>query len=211
LKKSLVDLDLHYLQEEIPKALQQSLDGVARVSKIVSAMKDFSHPSLGVKGSVDLNHAIESTVTVCRNEWKYAADLALDLDPALPLVPCFADEFNQVVLNMIINATHAIEAASAEREDGAKGLIRIVTRQVDQHIEVHVSDTGAGIPESILDHIFDPFFTTKAVGKGTGQGLAIAHSVIVDKHKGRIRVETELGKGTTFILELPLDANGGAP
>lgn len=211
LKSALDGLDLNYLQEEIPKAIQQSLDGVARAAKIVSAMKDFSHPSLGTKGLVDLNHAIESTVTVCRNEWKYAADLEMDLDPALPLVPCFADEFNQVVLNLVVNATHAIEAASGGREPGAKGLIRIMTRHHGQHIEVQVSDTGTGIPEGIRTRIFDPFFTTKALGKGTGQGLAIAHSVIVDKHGGSIRVETEPDKGSTFILELPLDGRGGSP
>jgi PAS domain S-box-containing protein len=204
-------LGLDYLQEEIPKAIQQSLEGVARVSKIVSAMKDFSHPSLGVKGLVDLNHAIESTVTVCRNEWKYVADLELNPDPALPLVPCFADEFNQVVLNLIINAAHAIEEANGGQQAGAKGLIRVSTRLGDQHVEIRVSDTGTGIPDRIRDRIFDPFFTTKPLGKGTGQGLAIARSVIVDKHGGTIRVESELGKGTTFVLELPVGGSGSSP
>ena len=243
LKKDLEALDLDYLHDEIPKAIQQSLDGVSRVAKIVSAMKDFSHPSMGVKGLVDLNHAIESTVTVCRNEWKYVAELELDLDSGLPLVPCFADEFNQVVLNLVINAAHAIEEANGVLHASAKGLIRVSTRLLDQTggpgfawtprgvqegdaedakqpggpprscqiVEIRVSDSGTGIPESIRSRIFDPFFTTKAVGKGTGQGLAIARAVIVDKHGGSIRVETEAGKGTTFILELPMNGNGGSP
>jgi two-component system, NtrC family, sensor kinase len=208
LKGRLEALDLDYLQKEIPRAILQSLDGVARVAKIVSAMKDFSHPSMGVKGMADLNRAIENTVTVCRNEWKYVAELELDLDPSLPLVPCFADEFNQVVLNLVINAAHAIEEAAGGRAPEAKGLIRISTRLRGERVEIRVSDTGTGIPENIRDRIFDPFFTTKALSKGTGQGLAIARSVIVDKHQGSIQVETEAGKGTTFILELPMSGNG---
>jgi signal transduction histidine kinase len=174
-------------------------------------MKHFSHPSMGVKKLVDLNQAIESTILVCRNEWKYVADLELELDHTLPMVPCIADEFNQVILNLVINAAHAIEAASEELEKGTKGLIRILTRHHDQQVEVLVSDTGTGIPENIRARIFDPFFTTKPIGKGSGQGLAIARSIIVDKHRGSIRVETEPGKGTTFILELPLDRDSNAP
>jgi len=211
LEKGLDGLDLDYLQQEIPKAVQQSLDGVARVSKIVSAMKDFSHPSQGVKGLVDLNHAIESTVTVCRNEWKYVADLELEPDPDLPLVPCFADEFNQVVLNLIINAAHAIAEVTGGRQTGAKGLIRITTCLRDRCVEIRFSDTGTGIPEKIRERIFEPFFTTKPLGKGTGQGLAIARSVIVDKHGGIIRVESEMGKGTTFVIELPMPGSPSAP
>jgi two-component system NtrC family sensor kinase len=212
LKMRLASLDLDYLQEEVPKALLQSLEGVWRVTKIVSAMKDFSHPSMGLKGLVDLNHAIESTTTVCRNEWKYVADLELDMDQALPLVPCYADEFNQVVLNLIINAAHAIEDTRMGSSSEAKGVIRVSTRLRDQYVEIRVSDTGTGIPVNIRDRIFDPFFTTKALSKGTGQGLAIARSVIVDKHKGSIQVETEPGRGTTFILQLPMTENGiGSP
>ena len=195
-------LDLAYLRDEIPKAIQQSLDGVARVARFVSAMKDFSHPSMGVKGILDLNRVIESTVLVCRNEWKYMAELDLDLDPELPAISGYADELNQAVLNLVVNAAHAIEAAGL-REQGGKGLIRIRTRRAPGHVEIHVSDNGTGIPEAIRERIFDPFFTTKPVGKGTGQGLAIAHDIIVERHRGRIRIDTAPGQGTTFILELP--------
>jgi PAS domain S-box-containing protein len=211
LKSALDALDLKYLQEELPKAIQESLEGVSRVSKIVAAMKEFSHPSMGLKRLVNLNRAIESTVLVCRNEWKYLADLELELDQTLPMVPCITDEFNQVILNLVINAAHAIEAASEGLEKCKKGLIRIITRHHNQLVEVLVSDTGTGIPDNIRARIFDPFFTTKPIGKGSGQGLAIARSIIVDKHQGGIRVETEPGKGTTFILELPLDGDISAP
>jgi signal transduction histidine kinase len=141
---------------------------------------------------------------VSRNEWKYVADLTTDFDPKLPLVPCIAGEFNQVLLNLIVNAAHAI--ADVVKGSGSKGAIRIGTRRNGDFAEIRVSDTGAGIPEAIRSKVFDPFFTTKAVGKGTGQGLAIAHSVIVQKHQGTIRFESETGQGTTFVIQLPLEA-----
>jgi len=200
--------DLPYLMDEVPKAIQQSLEGVARVSNIVSAMKDFSHPNAAEKTAADLNRAINSTLTVCRNEWKYVADLATDFDPNLPLVPCLLGEFNQVVLNLVVNAAHAIADAVKE---GEKGAIHVSTRQDGEWIEIRVSDTGTGIPEKIRSRVFDPFFTTKEVGKGTGQGLAIAHSVITEKHGGTIHFETQLGKGTTFILRLPIAEKKTAP
>jgi signal transduction histidine kinase len=194
--------DLDYLAKEIPKSIEQSVEGIERVAKIVRAMKDFAHPGKNEKTAVDLNKAIESTVTVARNEWKYVADLELTLAPALPPVPCLAGEFNQVILNMIINAAHAI--ADVVRGTGRKGIITITTAQAGDCVEVRVADTGTGIPEAIRHKIFDPFFTTKAVGKGTGQGLAIARSVVADKHGGTIRVESDVGIGTTFIIRLPL-------
>ncbi len=195
--------DLEYLTEEIPKAIQQSMEGVERVSKIVRAMREFSHPGTEEKTSIDINNAIESTITVARNEWKYVAEVITDFEPLLPLVPCLPGEFNQVILNMIINAVHAI-ADVVEPGTGEKGLIRISTRRVEKWVEIRLSDTGGGIPEAIRSRIFDPFFTTKGVGKGTGQGLAISHSVIVDKHGGTITVESEPGQGTTFIIRLPI-------
>jgi PAS domain S-box-containing protein len=196
------EADLEYLREEIPKAIQQSLEGVERVSKIVGAMKEFSHPGTAEKVAIDINRAIESTITVARNEWKYVAEMVTDFDLSMPLIPCLPGEFNQVVLNMIINAAHAIaDANKAELRE--KGTITVSTRSLDEHAELRISDTGTGIPESIRPRIFDPFFTTKDVGKGTGQGLAIAHSVIVDKHGGTIRFESEMGKGTTFVITLP--------
>jgi PAS domain S-box-containing protein len=201
--------DLGYLTAEIPKAIDQSLEGVERVAKIVQAMKDFSHPGTGEKKAVDVNKAIESTVMVARNEWKYVAELVTDLDPGLPLVPCLQDEFNQVLLNLIINAAHAI-GDTLGRGEGTKGTITISTRKQGDWVEIKLKDTGAGIPEEIRTKIFDPFFTTKEVGKGTGQGLAISHAVIVDKHGGTINYETEMGKGTTFIIRLPWRSSGSA-
>ncbi|RLB44107.1 MAG: hypothetical protein DRH12_00815, partial [Deltaproteobacteria bacterium] len=196
------EIDLEYLMEEIPKAIEQSMEGVRRVAKIVRAMKEFSHPGVQEKTPIDINHAIENTSTVARNEWKYVADLELDLDPSLPPVPCLPGEFNQVILNMIINAAHAISDVIQGKE--GKGKITITTKRKEHEVEIRISDTGTGIPEKIRDRIFDPFFTTKQVGKGTGQGLAISRSVIVDKHGGTIRVESEVGKGTTFIITLPI-------
>jgi PAS domain S-box-containing protein len=196
--------DAGYLLDEIPRAIDQTLEGVARVSTMVSAMKEFSHPGTKEKVLVDLNHAIDSTITVARNEWKYVADMETDFDPSLPLISCQAGEFNQVILNLIVNAAHAI--ADVIREGGPeKGSIAIQTRNCLEWAEIRVQDSGSGIPEEVRSRIFDPFFTTKEIGKGTGQGLAIARSVVVDKHGGTIHFETETGKGTTFIIRLPHD------
>ena len=168
-------------------------------------MKDFSHPGTNEKTSMDLNRSIESTLTVCRNEWKYVADLVTEFDPALPPVNCLPGEFNQVILNLIVNAAHAI--ADVVGDGGTKGAITVSTRLDGEWVEIRIRDSGTGIPEHARAKVFDPFFTTKGVGKGTGQGLAIAHNVIVEKHGGTIQFETELGKGTTFIIRLPLAAN----
>ena len=194
--------DLDYLAEEIPKALGQSLDGIERVTNIVRAMKEFSHPGTTEKTALDLNRAIESTLTVCRSEWKYVAELVTEFDAGLPPVPVLPGEFNQVVLNIVINATHAI--ADVVGNGGGKGTITVGTRQDGDWAEVRIRDSGTGIPEHARERVFDPFFTTKGVGKGTGQGLAIAHSVVVEKHGGTLRFETETGKGTTFVIRLPL-------
>jgi signal transduction histidine kinase len=198
-------VDVEYVLEEIPKAIAQTLEGISRVAGLVGAMKEFSHPGTGKKVLLDLNRAIESTVTVTRNEWKYVADMNLNLDASLPMVRCLPGEFNQVILNMIINASHAIADVVAEG-DAAKGLISIETRSLGDAVEIRIQDTGGGIPETVRTRIFDPFFTTKEIGKGTGQGLAIARSVIVDKHQGSIDVETESGRGTTFVIRLPCEA-----
>lgn len=195
--------DIEYLITEIPNALQQALEGVSRIAKIVQSMKDFAHPGSNEKKATDLNRAIESTITVARNEWKYVADLETEYDEMLPPIPCLVGELNQVILNMIINASHAItDVVGTVGND--KGLIKISTKRQGDWAEIRVSDSGAGIPEPIRKKIFDPFFTTKEVGKGTGQGLAISHNVIVEKHKGTIEVESEVGKGTTFIIRLPI-------
>ena len=195
--------DLDYHIQQIPAAIDETLEGVARVSKIVRAMKEFSHPGGKEKNAADLNRAIDSTTTVARNEWKYVADLVLDLDPKLPPVPCFISDFNQAILNLVVNAAHTI-ADAVHDQKGKKGTITIRTRREDQHAEIRVTDTGMGIPEMHRQRIFEPFFTTKEVGKGTGQGLTVVYSSIVKKHGGTVTFETETGKGTTFILRLPL-------
>ncbi len=202
LQRRLAELDLAFLRDEIPKAIDQSLEGLGQVSSIVLAMKEFSHPGSAEKAPADLNAAILSTVTVCRNRWKYVARLETALAAELPLVPCLVAEFNQVILNLVVNAADAI----VERfgEGGAdRGLIRVSTRKAASSVEVSVSDNGAGIPAEIRGRIFDPFFTTKRIGKGTGQGLAISRSVIVDKHDGTIDCASQPGVGTTFTIRLP--------
>lgn len=198
--------DLDYVTEEIPQAIAQTAEGVERVTKIVRAMKDFAHPGSDERAPVNLNAAIESTVTVSRNEWKYIADLQTDLAPDLPPVPCLLSQFNQAILNMIVNAAHAI--ADTVKVTGQKGLITIASRRDGDDAEIRITDTGTGIPEEIRPKIFDPFFTTKEVGKGTGQGLAISRSIVADKHGGAIAVESEVGKGTIFIVRLPAKSGG---
>ena len=201
-------LDLSYLHEQVPLAIRQSLDGVAQISRIVSSMKDFSHPGSAELQPEDLNRIIDSTLVISRNAWKYVAKVETRFDPELPPVPCLAGEFNQVVLNLVVNAAHAIEQRLAETRESGPGTITLATRRLGQEVQVSVTDDGAGIAPEVLPRIFDPFFTTKPQGKGTGQGLAIAHSVVVDKHRGRIQVESEPGVGTTFTITLPLSAQG---
>jgi PAS domain S-box-containing protein len=194
--------DLDYLVKEVPGAIQQSGAGIAQIKKIVQAMKEFSHPSDEMQ-MVNLNRSIESTVTVAKNEWKYVSDVKLELADNLPPVACHPSEINQVILNLVVNAAHAIgDVVKAEK--GAKGLITIATRADGADVVVTIEDTGGGIPQGIRDKVFDPFFTTKEVGKGTGQGLAIAHRIIVEHHEGSIRFETEVGKGTRFVIRLPI-------
>ncbi len=209
MENTVAEADLEYVSEEIPKALQQSLDGSERVGKIVQAMKEFSHPGTTEKKPIDLNKAIESTITVARNEWKYVADVVTDFDPQLPVVPCLPGEFNQVILNLLINAAHAIETALGPEAE-VKGTITVTTRITESSVEIWLTDTGTGIPEAVRKKLFDPFFTTKEVGKGTGQGLAIAHDVIVNKHGGTLTFESTIGVGTTFIIQLPCDQVGNA-
>jgi two-component system, NtrC family, sensor kinase len=200
------DVDFDYLAEKGPRAVEAALDGVKRVAHIVSAMKEFSHPGKVEKSMADLNRELETTITISMNVWKYVADIERDFDPRLPPVPCHPGEINQVVLNLIVNAAHAIGDVTDNGARG-KGVIKVSTGRKDAFVEIRVSDTGTGIPEKVRQRIFDPFFTTKEVGRGTGQGLAIARTTVVDKHRGAIDVETEVGKGTTFIVRLPLAAS----
>ena len=199
----LAQIDFAYLRDEIPKAIAQSLEGVRHISKIVGAMKEFSHPAVD-RTPVDLNRAIASTITVATNEWKYVAEVVTEFDALLPPVSVMPGAFNQVILNLLVNSAHAVAEANAGAPS-SRGVITVSTQGIDGEVEIRVRDNGAGIPEKIRARIFDPFFTTKPVGKGTGQGLAIAHDVIVKKHGGSISVESRPGTGTTFILRLPMN------
>ncbi len=200
------DLDVAYLLEETPKTIARSLEGVRRVSTIVRAMKEFAHPDQNERVSVDLNHSLQATLEVARSEYKYVADIETDFGE-IPAVPCVAGDLNQVFLNIIVNAAHGIESAVSGTHK--RGTIRVTTRRDGVEVVVAIADTGCGIPEAIRDKVFDPFFTTKPVGRGTGQGLAIARS-IVKKHGGHLSFTSKVGAGTTFSIRLPLDV-GKAP
>lgn len=198
------EYDLEYLKNEIPNSILQSLEGVERVATIVRAMRGFAHPDASrEKIPANINQGIENTITVSRNEWKYAAEMHKNLDPELPLVSCLTGEINQVILNIIVNAAHAIQNVVGP-DQKRKGNITITTGHEADWAEIRITDTGSGIPPEVRHKIFDPFFTTKEVGRGTGQGLAISRSVIVEKHGGTLDFETEIGKGTTFIIRLPV-------
>jgi signal transduction histidine kinase len=171
-------------------------------------MKELSHPAQGASGVCGLNRLIESTLIVARSEWKRVAEVELCLDRDLTNVCCHAGEIGQVVLNLVVNAAHAIADASAAK---GKGRITITTRREGEQAAILVSDTGTGIPEAARARVFDPFFTTKDVGRGTGQGLALAHAIVVGKHEGSIRFETEIGKGTTFEVRIPMDGPAREP
>ncbi len=197
--------DIDYLTREIPDAIGQSLEGVDRVSQIVKAMKEFSHPDQGGLYPADLNQALRTTLTVARNEYKYVAKLVTSFDPDLPSVRCVISEINQVILNLIVNAAHAIEERNVADGTRDLGTITVTSRRDGGFAEIAIADTGAGIPEQAKARIFDPFFTTKPVGKGTGQGLYLAHATVVRHHHGTIAFHTRLGVGTTFFVRLPLD------
>jgi signal transduction histidine kinase len=202
--------DLAYLISEIPGAIQHALDGVERITHIVRAIKEFAHPGPDEKSAADLNAIIETTLTVARNEWKNVADLIVDFDPDLPPVPCHSADIGQVILNLVVNAAHAIEDA-IRKGLRLKGMITVRTGRRDGWAEIQIGDNGVGIPEGIRSRIFDPFFTTKAIGRGTGQGLAICHAVIVEKHAGMIALNSELDQGTTFTLRLPMPEEAARP
>lgn len=203
-------VDWDYLTEEVPNAISQSREGIAKISSIVHAMKEFSHPGCKEKQVTDLNKLIETTITVSSNEWKYVAEIDKQLDATLPPVLCLPNEMGQVLLNILVNAAHAIKDAQGTSQEGIKGKITIGSRQAGDHVEITVTDTGGGIPEAIATKIFDPFFTTKEVGRGTGQGLAISRDIIVNKHRGTIDFVSTEGEGTTFIIRLPLDQRPNA-
>ncbi len=192
-------LDVDYLFSEVSGAARQSLDGVAHVSNIVLALKEFAHPTVKEKTDLELNAIVERATTVCRGEWKVNAELNLQLEKTLPAVLGLEGELSQVVLNLVVNASQAIRDAGK-----SSGLITIATKSKDTSVQLEVCDNGSGIPEDVRDRIFDPFFTTKEIGVGSGQGLAICHDIIVNKHGGTIHFETEVGEGTAFIIDLPI-------
>jgi PAS domain S-box-containing protein len=194
-------IDFDFVCEEVPRALAEAEEGLSRIASIVRAMKEFSHPGSGSSEPADVNAAIRSTVTVCRNRWKYVADLELDLAEDLPLVPCYITDLNQVFLSLIVNAADAL---AESRPEDSKGRIVVATRLAGDHIEISIRDNGPGIPESLAPRIFEPFFTTKSAGKGTGQGLTISRDTVVNKHRGTLTFESLPGVATTFRIRIPL-------
>ena len=199
--------DLGWLQVEVPKALAQSLEGTQRISRIVGAMRRFSHSTSGEKSPVDINDAMETTLTVARNEVKHVADVETFYQADLPQVVCCSGEINQVLLNLIVNAAHAIDE-SRRNQQRDRGRLVIRTMAVEEDVQIEIQDDGVGIPDNIRPRIFEPFFTTKEVGRGTGQGLAICHDIVVRKHGGKLWFDTEVGRGTTFFIRLPIKPSG---
>ncbi|MFH0974476.1 MAG: ATP-binding protein [Spirochaetota bacterium] len=202
INKALGNTDIEYLRKEIPSAISQSLDGIGRVKNIINAMKYFSHADSDEMQKGDINKAIENTVMVSKNRWKYVAEIKTDLDPSIPEIKCFMGRINQVIMNLILNAADAISEVVKDNPD-KKGLIQISSKKENNSIVITIRDTGCGIADNNKDRIFDPFFTTKDVGKGTGQGLSIVYDIIVNQHKGSIDVESAAGKGSAFTIRLP--------
>jgi signal transduction histidine kinase/CheY-like chemotaxis protein len=197
--------DLPFLMEEVPSAIERIIEGTQRVATIVRAMKDFAHPDATEKVPADLNRAIETTLLIARNEYKYVATVQLHRGE-IPEIVCNVGELSQVFLILIVNAAHALADAGRDVESGR---IMIRTALVDGWAQLQFEDNGCGIPQAIIDKIYDPFFTTKEVGRGSGQGLAIARAIIVDKHSGRIGVDSTPGVGTCFTLRLPVGGSAG--
>ena len=196
--------ELQFLAENAPEAVDQAREGISRITTIVKSMKNFAYKDAeSAKKPSDLNQAIQSTIVVATNEWKYHAELQLELDENLPFVPCNIGEINQVVLNLVVNGAHAIRDRFT---DGQKGNLRVATQHYPDAgcVVISINDNGGGIPKRVQTRIFEPFFTTKEVGVGTGQGLAIAHNVIVKSHAGQIWFDTKEGEGTTFFIKLPM-------
>jgi two-component system, NtrC family, sensor kinase len=192
--------ELEFLRTEMPRAFERTLDGVARVAKIVRAMKEFSFPDAHEQSYANINQALETTLVVAHNEYKLLARIDAQFGE-LPEVKCNISELNQVFLNLIVNAAHAIQDSG---KDAAEGVIGIRTAVIDSQVEIAISDNGCGIAPEIANKVFDPFFTTKEVGRGTGQGLSIARATIVTRHGGALSFETGLGRGTTFFVRLPI-------
>ncbi|HEY6123411.1 MAG TPA: ATP-binding protein [Steroidobacteraceae bacterium] len=193
--------DVDYFLKNAPDALDRALEGIGRVGSIVRSMTEFAHPDSRTKSDVDLNRAIRTTLNMARNEYKTVAELETDFGD-IPPVHCHAGDINQVVLNLLLNAAHAI--GDVVEGSSAKGRIVVRTRAIGGYVEISITDTGDGIPEDVRGRIFEPFVTTKEVGRGTGQGLALSRGIVVEKLKGSLHFETETGKGTTFFIRLPV-------
>jgi PAS domain S-box-containing protein len=191
----------HKLENNIPEAICDSQEGIQRVIQIIRAMKDFSHPGTDARSELDVNRAIVSTVTLCRNRTKYVADVQLDLQPDLPFIECHPTEISQVILNLIVNATDAVAERLGPR---SRGRIDIKSRSRDGGVEISISDNGIGMSPSTVERIFDPFFTTKAVGAGTGQGLTFCNNIVVNSHGGKIEATSIPNEGSAFEIWLPL-------
>jgi PAS domain S-box-containing protein len=191
--------DVDYMREELPPALTRVAEGLSRIAEIVRSMKVFSHADQNEMSDVDLNCSITSTLVVARSEYRDVADVETDFGE-IPRVVCHGGQINQVVLNLIVNAAHAI----SDNCKGSRGRIVVRTREENGRVVISIEDTGGGIPEAIRARIFDPFFTTKEVGRGTGQGLSVSRNVIVKGHGGELDFVTEIGKGTTFFVRLPV-------
>lgn len=194
--------DLEYVFEEMPHAIEQTLEGTERVCQVVQAMKDFSHTEVLAKNRIDINFALLTTLNVSRSEWETTANVETSFDPELPSILAFPGELNQVFLNLIVNAAQAIVKKGGDK----KGSIAITTTKNTSFVEIQISDTGLGIRPENSDRIFEPFFTTKEVGQGTGQGLTVAYNIVTNRHQGSINFETKPGQGTTFLIRLPIDA-----
>jgi signal transduction histidine kinase len=195
------ELDIDEIVQVAPRAFDRTQEGIKTVSGIVAAMKELAHPGQGAKIATDINAVIETALAIARNEYKTVAEVTTVFGD-LPAIPAYKNELCQVMINLIVNAAHAIESAS--KDAPRPGVIRIETRAEARVVAIAVSDNGCGIPEAAREKIFDPFFTTKEVGKGTGQGLALARTTIVDKHRGEIDVDSEVGVQTTFTIRLPM-------
>jgi signal transduction histidine kinase len=197
------EMDLPFLVKEVPVALEQTLKGISRVRGLVTAMQTFSAPGQEQMSQADLNQGIEATVAISHNEWSTNSKLVTTLDKNLPLVPCILGDMNQVILGMIDNSVDSIQEA-IDSNRIKEGLIRITTARAGDQALIVIEDNGAGIPTTAISKVFDPFFTTKKIGKGTGQGLAIAHDIIVNKHQGTVQVASEPGEGSSFCITIPL-------
>jgi len=194
------EVDIDFILDDIPALMKESNEGTERIKGIVHDLKDFAHPGEQELKYADINRNLDSTLNVVWNELKYKATVTKDYGE-LPAVICYPQQLNQVFVNLLVNAAHAMKEM---------GEIRIATRALDGLVEIKISDTGEGIPEDSLSKVFDPFFTTKEVGQGTGLGLNVAHSII-KKHKGTIHVESTVSKGTTFTVQIPVRAKASYP